>query len=289
MTPPLKPIPDDLDGYLPGSAGALAVVLASQIGYREGYNNDNAYGVWYPMNNVPWCAIFISWGAWHASIDQTVIPKHAWTPGGEAWFRERHRLYSSPQVGDIGYVYYESLGRVGHVFFVERVWHSDSGATLMDTIEGNTNDTGSSQGNGVYRGLRADTTNLSYGRPAYAVPSEPPGDDELSAQAEAQISEILGILKSTVAPGQVSFESTVEATLGTTQHAINEIRGVLAEVESSERLLVLGVEAEPERYLVWNGTLKQIPTEVMRVDLANSEAIRVVYIDPGTLAWLNTL
>ncbi|WP_211750063.1 peptidoglycan-binding protein [Paenibacillus sp. Marseille-Q4541] len=35
----------------------------SQIGNLEGANNNNKYGVWYGLNNQPWCAIFVSWCA----------------------------------------------------------------------------------------------------------------------------------------------------------------------------------------------------------------------------------
>jgi hypothetical protein len=29
--------------------------------YKEGKNNDNIFGKWYGMNNVPWCAEFVSY------------------------------------------------------------------------------------------------------------------------------------------------------------------------------------------------------------------------------------
>jgi hypothetical protein len=280
VTPQAKPLPR-LD-HPPGTAGALLQVAASQIGYREGSDNDNAFGVWYPMNHEPWCAMFVSWSAAQADVAPDVIPKHAYTPSGAEWFEARGRLHTTPQAGDIGYVFYDSLGRIGHVFVVETVSRTAGGATVMTTIEGNTNDTGSSQGNGVYRLVRGDTSHLSYGRPAYVASSE----DDMSAQAEAQINEILGILKSTVAPGQLTFASTVEATLGSSQQAINEIRRAINEVRSSERLLVLGVQDSAPRFLVMGGRIVQIPTEVFRADLADSEAIRLVMVDPPTLEWL---
>lgn len=31
---------------------------AAELGYHEGYNNDNKYGIEYGMNNQPWCVIF---------------------------------------------------------------------------------------------------------------------------------------------------------------------------------------------------------------------------------------
>ena len=38
----------------------VAIALAEE-GYEEGANNWTKYGDWYGMNNVAWCAIFISY------------------------------------------------------------------------------------------------------------------------------------------------------------------------------------------------------------------------------------
>jgi len=285
VTPPTRAVPTPLD-HPPGSAGALVQLAASQIGYREGADNDTAFGVWYPMNHQPWCAMFVSWAARQAGIASDVVPKHAYTPAGADWFRVRGQLHSSPQAGDIGYVFYPSIGRIGHVFIVESVSRTAAGAIVMSTVEGNTNDTGSSQGNGVYRLVRGDTSNLSYGRPAYAESTEASEEDDMSAQAEAQINEILDILRSAVAPGQRSFASTIEATLGTSQLAVNEIRKAIGETRAAERLLVLGVDGAAPRFLVIGGRLVHIPADAFRADLSDSEAIRLVLVDQPTLEWL---
>lgn len=36
-------------------------VARSQLGYREGPNNDNKYGLALGLNDVPWCALFVTW------------------------------------------------------------------------------------------------------------------------------------------------------------------------------------------------------------------------------------
>lgn len=283
MTPPIKPIPE-LD-FPRGSAGALLQVAASQIGYREGFNNDNAFGVWYPMNHDLWCAMFVSWAAEMAGVGQDVIPKHASTRAGEAWFRARGLVHSTPEPGDIGYVFYPALGRIGHVFIVETVRRRSDGRIELTTVEGNTNDTGSSQGNGVYRLTRIDNSNLSYGRPVFAAASTSM-EDEMSAKAEAEITEILAILKSAVAPGQSSFASTIEATLSTSQRAINEIQTVIGEAKSSQRLLMIGTAGSPRRFLLIGGRLAEIPKDTVRADLEDSKATRLVMIDEPTLEWM---
>jgi hypothetical protein len=172
VTTPARPIP-----ALPAPSSTTAVitriltVAASQIGYREGrdangnWNNDNVYGVWYPMNWNAWCAMFVSWSAFNASVPETVIPKHAYTPSGWNWFKAQKRTVSTPQRGDIMYVYSSSIGLVHHVGLVEKVL---SGGRIQ-TIEGNTNTSGSAQGDGVYRLTRTVSSKLLFARPDYAA------------------------------------------------------------------------------------------------------------------------
>jgi hypothetical protein len=152
----------------------LLTTAASQIGYREGrsksgdWNNDNAFGLWYGMNGVSWCAQFVSWAASAAGIPQSVIPRHQYTPTGWNWFTAHDRDVSSPRAGDIFYVYGYVQGegnRVHHVGIVEKVLSSGQ----IRTIEGNTNTSGSSQGNGIYRLTRTVSPKLRFARPNYAA------------------------------------------------------------------------------------------------------------------------
>lgn len=187
MTNPMKTVARNLPA--PTSAvnvtARLLLVAASQIGYREGrdssgWNNDNAFGKWYGTNGVSWCAQFVSWAAFVAGIPESVIPRHQYTPAGWNWFVAHGRAVDSPRAGDILYVdgYVPGEGnRVHHVGIVEKVLSNG----LIQTIEGNTNTTGSSQGNGVYRLKRTVTSKLRFARPNYAAaiaemstPSKPP-------------------------------------------------------------------------------------------------------------------
>ena len=146
------------------TAAKLLEVARGEIGYREGANNSNKYGAWYGYPNVAWCAQFVSWCANEAGLLGAAIPKFQWTPSGANWFRERGRYGRTPRVGAVGFVYYESKGRIGHTFIVEQV-HSDG---TISTIEGNTNTSGSSQGIGVFRLRRRVTSNLSFGYPDFS-------------------------------------------------------------------------------------------------------------------------
>lgn len=98
----------------------------------------------------PWCAAFISWGFDQHGIDN---PNSAWSP---AWFpssnvvytRDTHQHYEY-QESDVVGIWFESLGRIAHVGVVER-----TKSQYIITIEGNTNDTGSRTGDGVYKKRR---------------------------------------------------------------------------------------------------------------------------------------
>lgn len=162
----------------------LLACAGSQIGYREGksgsdWNNDNAYGKYFGQNSVSWCHWFVSWAAVAAGIPASVIPRTGYTPTGWNFFTSHDRDVTSPRAGDIVYVYgyvpSEKQSRVHHVGIVEKVL---SGGRIQ-TIEGNTNTSGSSQGNGVYRLVRTvSTTKLRFARPNYAaavqVATKPP-------------------------------------------------------------------------------------------------------------------
>lgn len=190
MTTPIQMVPRDLPAPSTAAnvARRLALVLASQLGYREGrsasgdWNNDNAYGAYFNQNRVSWCNWFISWGAVAAGIPATVIPRTGYTPSSWNFYTSRDRDVARPQAGDLfwvyGYVASEGTNRVHHIGFVEKVL--DEGR--IQTLEGNTNQSGSSQGNGVYRNIRTIGPKLRFARPNYAAaiqlatPPKPPTD-----------------------------------------------------------------------------------------------------------------
>lgn len=140
-------------------------VARSQIGYTEGRNDWTKYGAWYGLNNKPWCAMFVSWVAYKAGASK-IIPRHAYTPAGADWFKERKRWGTKPRVGAIVYFNFpgDGVNRISHVGIVEAVKADGS----IVTIEGNTNASGSRLGSGVYRKIRKVGI-VGYGYPAYAA------------------------------------------------------------------------------------------------------------------------
>lgn len=148
------------------TAAAIIKVANSQLGYREGYNNDTAYGRWYGVNHQPWCAIFISWLA-AKSGNTANIPKFAYTPAGADWFKSKGLAGKTPKKGAIHFVYHESMGRIAHVELVVSV---DTKAGTYTVIGGNTSNTSSRNGDGVYK-LVKRISNINpkdvFGYPSY--------------------------------------------------------------------------------------------------------------------------
>lgn len=161
-----------------GTAAAMLAVAASQVGFREGSNNDTPFGLWYRMNNVAWCAIFVSWAAVFSGSKQ-IVPRHAYTPAGAAWFKARGQWGTQPKVGAIAYFHSSSMGRISHVEIVERV--NPDGSFI--SLGGNTNNTGSREGNGVYRQRRTSTRGGGFGYPAYLPAPKPQPAKEKPAES----------------------------------------------------------------------------------------------------------
>lgn len=129
----------------------------SHLGYREKPGNITKFGAWYGMQGQPWCAQFVSYVAKKAGA-ASIIPKHAYTPAGAAWFKARGLTGHRPKAGAIAYFNNAGLGRISHVGIVEKVNPDGS----FFTIEGNTNAAGSREGTVVRRQRRTKAEVFGY-------------------------------------------------------------------------------------------------------------------------------
>lgn len=50
---------------------AVIKTAESQLGYKEGRNNNNKYGKWFGYNNVAWCCEFVVWCFYHTTAKAT--------------------------------------------------------------------------------------------------------------------------------------------------------------------------------------------------------------------------
>ncbi len=131
-----------------GNGREAAVLRAAQgeIGVRETSENAgpdvDRYGRYVGFKKIPWCAAFCSWCFGQAGCPQ---PRTAWSP---ALF-PAGRLTKTARPGMIFGIYFPKLKRIGHCGLVESVRDD-----WIVGIEGNTNLSGSRDGDGVYRKWR---------------------------------------------------------------------------------------------------------------------------------------
>jgi CHAP domain len=127
-------------------AGAIDVlnVARSQIGFTEGANNENPYGIWYGIPDAPYCAMGVSWcfaqvGLSHLIAAQT--PKgFSFNPVALTWFQSQGLVVGkySGQPGDLVFFDWNRDGVVDHVEIIEAV--SPDGITTIGFNTGNPND-----------------------------------------------------------------------------------------------------------------------------------------------------
>jgi hypothetical protein len=151
-------------------AKVIIAKAKGENGYREGYangsyNNKQKYSVETPglewSNYQAWCATFVSWVAYKTGLD-ALYPRTASCATGVSWFRNKGRFSYYPAIG--AQVFYGANGGT-HTGIVYK--YSDA---YIWTIEGNTNDSGSAEGNGVYLKQRDRKSSYvyGYGYPAFA-------------------------------------------------------------------------------------------------------------------------
>lgn len=138
----------------------VALLYTREIGVREatGHNDGSRVEEYLAAagrrKGEAWCAAFVTWVFVQAGVEAAVS---GWSP---AWFPADRTVYVrgkaenlTPQQADVFGIYFPDAGRIAHVGFVDR-WDDGS---LTVTVEGNTNEAGSREGDGVYRKRRLKT------------------------------------------------------------------------------------------------------------------------------------
>jgi hypothetical protein len=140
-------------GYITDARHCVEKSYISQIGIRERTGHNDGTDVEKYLHSVnlgrgaAWCAAFVNWNLQHCGIK---TPKSAWSP---TWFPDNKIIYkpslriaNTPKTGDVFGIYFRTLKRIAHVGFIYR-WSDES---FVTTVEGNTSDAGSREGDGVY-------------------------------------------------------------------------------------------------------------------------------------------
>lgn len=100
---------------------------------------------------LPWCASFVAWV--YKQCGNYTIPKNPgyvpnWFPDDRViWIRGHVR--NPPKQGDLIGIWFQSKKRLAHIGFYDR-----QDQKYIYTVEGNTNEAGSREGDGVYRKKR---------------------------------------------------------------------------------------------------------------------------------------
>jgi len=173
--------------------GAAAVVRAAQaeIGVREFGENAgprvDEYNRYTGVKDAAWCASFASFCFYKAGFAQ---PRTAWSP---ALF-PRERCIAEVAPGHVLGIYYSSKGRIAHCGIVIK-----PDGDWVFSIEGNTNNSGSREGDGVYAKKRHRRTITKY--------ADWLGASSLRGRTEASrtepFSELLRDTRKTKLPGRV--------------------------------------------------------------------------------------
>lgn len=144
-------------------------IAQSQLGYKEGPNNDSMYGKWFGLNNQPWCAMYVSWCFDQVGMTSKVAAQtkkgFASCDAGLKWFTKNNKLVpvGQAQPGDIVFFQFDTDAQPDHVGIVA----SNDGKNLM-CFEGNTSSgaKGSqANGDGVYLRKRPYSLVMGVARP----------------------------------------------------------------------------------------------------------------------------
>lgn len=133
----------------------IAKRYTAQIGVRELTGNNDGKSVEVYLKYVglskgnPWCAAFVSWTYGQYGV------KKARSGGCVQLMEQGITIYKSgkvkelPQKADAFFIWFAEKNRVAHTGFVDK-WDEE----WITTVEGNTNQAGSREGDGVYRKKR---------------------------------------------------------------------------------------------------------------------------------------
>jgi hypothetical protein len=156
------------------TAQNIIAAAKGQVGYRESFSgghwtNGEKFAAqvpgmaWVSDEGQPWCAVFNCWLDVKAGLKPNVdFPLTASCDVAGTWFRTNKRWSAYPAVG--AWVFFGTDSDLSHT---GRVIAFD--ADYITTVEGNTNTSGSREGDGVYlkKHGRRETRVIGYGYPKF--------------------------------------------------------------------------------------------------------------------------
>lgn len=147
-------------------APTISDVYLSQLGVREATGKNDGPEVEKYLRSVglgkgnAWCSAFVHWCMKEAGLPNKI---NAWSPTAhnpKNIIYMAGKLREEPKAGDVGTLYYSKLKRIGHAYF----YHERLNSTVYKSVEGNTNEAGSREGDGVYMKYRSFNATYSITR-----------------------------------------------------------------------------------------------------------------------------
>lgn len=130
------------------AASRLIKIASQEVGVKEATGHNDGKRIVNYLAAVdlkvgaPWCAAFVCWVFRQAGYSQ---PKTGWSPSLFNAKVHRHKVATGQVFG----IWFPELHRIAHVGFIAEVQ-----GNWIISIEGNSNDNGSREGDGVYRKRR---------------------------------------------------------------------------------------------------------------------------------------
>lgn len=148
---------------------AAIQVASSQVGYHEGktvsghWNNIQKYSAQLPgfdwSEGQPWCAVFYQWCLWQVGVSVPVGARSAGCANSVEAYKKAGRFTLYPGIGFQVFFGPNGGSHTGLVYKYDDEY--------IYTIEGNTNGSGSAEGDGVYKKKRLRKVDYVYG---YGIP-----------------------------------------------------------------------------------------------------------------------
>ncbi|WP_406529960.1 hypothetical protein [Streptomyces sp. I8-5] len=157
-------------------------IAVGEVGYREKLIDGRSTNIQKYSDEVPglnwtqglsWCQTFQCW-VFHSAGIGLLVPMTDSPKETAAWFKERGRYSRHPALGALVFIRAIDEMHVGLVVGYD--------AEFIHTVEGNTNDDGSPDGNGVYAKRRMRRIPILHG---YGLPAYPEGSVSADPEAES--------------------------------------------------------------------------------------------------------
>ena len=246
------------------SLGDRVVSIARQeVGYIEGYNNDNKYGLYFGANNQPWCAYFIMWCYAKAGYD---VRKNGLGPGCSSWLSASNVSVDALQPGDVLVFVFNAGYSAQHVeIFVS---YRDDGR--LNCIGGNTGGGSQSEGDGVHQKIRNKSNVVGCVRLSGSTTTSNKGYVDSTTggalsqeEFDKQQSSRVPSTSSTSSKASIEFKST------STQQVVPQVRyqQVSVDVESDtiENVNTTGLQRTKATSLLSYPTLVESPFIILKI------------------------